>query len=169
MALCQLCRVTVSVLLLSGLSDNLTCLAVRPHLCTLTFGPYSGERPVMVLSSPLCYNCVESHAFEEEDEKEEDDDDSDELPPKIEETVKLTRRENKQQKKIVVSVLREPVKQEQADWESSSEDDEALLWCSMGVFVTTVSFKYSLIGGKCHSCCSERCDGKGTLWRRFSC
>jgi hypothetical protein len=74
-----------------------------------------------LLGKALKQQGVESSAFEEEDEKE-DDDDSDELPPKIVETVKLARRENKQQKKVVVSVPRQPVKQEQAESESSCED-----------------------------------------------
>uniref|UniRef100_A0A7S1B033 PH domain-containing protein n=1 Tax=Noctiluca scintillans TaxID=2966 RepID=A0A7S1B033_NOCSC len=79
-----------------------------------------------LLGKALKQQGVESSAFEEEDEKDDDDDDSDVLPPKIVETVKVPRRENKQQKKVVVSVPRQPVEQEPAESEASSEDIEQI-------------------------------------------
>lgn len=79
-----------------------------------------------LLGKALKQQGVESSAFEEEDEKDDDDDDSDGLPPKIVETVKVPRREKKQQKQVAVSVPRQPVWQELAGSEASSEDIEQI-------------------------------------------
>jgi len=75
-----------------------------------------------LLGKALKQQGAESSVFEEEDEKDDDDDDSDGLPPKIVETVKVPRREKKQQKQVAVSVPRQPVWQELAGSEASSEE-----------------------------------------------
>jgi len=79
-----------------------------------------------LLGKALKQQGAESSVFEEEDEKDDDDDDSDGLPPKIVETVKVPRREKKQQKQVAVSVPRQPVWQELAGSEASSEDIEQI-------------------------------------------